>query len=198
MPRVSRSEAEANRVRVVSTASKMYREGGIERVSVAEVMTAAGMTVGAFHAQFGSKDALAVEACSHAFAELEHECRQNIRNGGVDPKLLVQFVRNYLSVDHRDNPGEGCPAAALSYDVMHEPAESPLRQAYLSGIKQFSTILGSLMPIDFSKKKRRQRALALYATFFGAITIARATNQDPISDEMLVAAIGAARELCTI
>src|SRR5471032_564584 len=47
MPRVSRSEAEANRARVARTASRMYREGGIERVSVAEVMTAAGMTVGA-------------------------------------------------------------------------------------------------------------------------------------------------------
>jgi TetR/AcrR family transcriptional regulator, transcriptional repressor for nem operon len=198
MPRVSRSEAQANRMRVAQTASRMYREGGIERVSVAEVMAAAGMTVGAFHAQFGSKDALAVEACNHAFGQSNHDWRQRIQDAGADPKLLMRLVESYLCVEHRDNPGVGCPTAALSSDVTHEPAGSPLRHAYLSGIKQFSSILSGIMPISFSKKKRRQRALALYATLVGAITIARATDQDPISDEILVAAIGAMKELCRI
>ena len=195
MPRVSRDEAQANRTRVTQAASTMYRERGIDRVSLAEVMTAAGMTIGAFHAQFGTKEALAVEAFSHAFAEMDLQWRQRIHEQGASQKLLMEFVGYYLSVDNRDGPGSGCAFAGLASDVAHEDKSSPLRPTFLFGIKRFLQTLTELLPSYLSKRKRRQRTLALYSMLVGAITIARATRQDPISDEILSAAMSVAKEL---
>ena len=67
MGRSSRSQANANRVRIVEVASGLFRAHGIEAVSISDIMKAAGMTQGGFYKHFASKDALAAEACELAF-----------------------------------------------------------------------------------------------------------------------------------
>jgi TetR/AcrR family transcriptional regulator, transcriptional repressor for nem operon len=188
MPRVSRDQAEANRVRVAKAAAKLYREGGVERTSVAEVMEHAGMTIGAFHRQFGSKEALAVEACQHAFTEILLEWQQHVHEHGASPRTFARLTKKYLSPQHRDDRGTGCAASALAGDVMHEPPRSPLRQVFTAGIHQFAGQIGNLLPAAFSKKKRQQRALAIYATLVGAMVLARATREDSVSEDVLAAA----------
>jgi TetR/AcrR family transcriptional repressor of nem operon len=195
MPRVSRDQAEANRVRVAQTAAKMYREGGIERTSVAGIMEQAGMTIGAFHRQFGSKDALAVEACEYAFTEIVLAWQRQIHEGGASQRTFAQLTEAYLSPQHRDDRGSGCAASALAGDIMHEPPRGALRRAFIAGIHQFAGVLGDLLPDSLSKKKRQQRALAVYATLVGAIVIARATSEDPISEDILSAATEAVKLL---
>lgn len=66
MGRVSQAQAQENRRRVVETASRLLREQGT-RVSVADLMKAAGLTHGGFYKQFTSKEALVDEATAHAF-----------------------------------------------------------------------------------------------------------------------------------
>ena len=44
--------------RIVKEASRLFRERGFEKVSVDEVMKAAGLTHGAFYAHFSSKEEL--------------------------------------------------------------------------------------------------------------------------------------------
>jgi TetR/AcrR family transcriptional repressor of nem operon len=188
MPRVSRDQAEANRVRVAKAAARLYREGGIERTSVAEIMEHAGMTIGAFHRQFGSKEALALEACQHAFAETNLSWQQQIHEEGASQQTFVRLMESYLSTKHRDSRGDGCATAALAGDIMHEPPRSPLRRVFIDGVQQFAGVIGELLPASLSKKKRRQRALAVYATIVGAITLARATSEDPIAQDVLAAA----------
>jgi TetR/AcrR family transcriptional regulator, transcriptional repressor for nem operon len=169
-------------------AAKLYREGGIERTSVAEIMESAGMTSGAFHRQFGSKEALAVEACQHAFTELILDWQQHIHKHGANQGTFTRLMEEYLSPKHRDDRGRGCAASALGGDVMHEPPRSMLRRTFVAGIHQFSGLLFNLLPVAFAKKKRQQRALAIYATLVGAMVISRATSEDPISEDVLAAA----------
>jgi TetR/AcrR family transcriptional regulator, transcriptional repressor for nem operon len=188
MPRVSKDQAEANRVRVAKAAARLYREGGIERTSVAEIMEEAGMTIGAFHRQFGSKEALAVEACQHAFTEVILDWQRRVHEGGASQRTFTGLTENYLSSEHRDDGGTGCATAALAGDIMHEPSRSPLRQAFVAGVQRCVGIVVDLLPTSLSKKKRQQRALGVYATLVGALVIARATRGDAISDEILVAA----------
>ncbi len=70
-------------------------------------MTAAGMTIGAFHAQVRHERGTRSEAFSHAFAEMDLQWRQRIHEQGAGQKLLMEFVGYYLSVDNRDGPGSG-------------------------------------------------------------------------------------------
>src|SRR5689334_21515468 len=108
MGRVSQAQAQENRRTVVRTAGRLFRERGIDGVSVADIMAEAGLTHGGFYKQFESKDALAVEAIAQAFAEQAETVRTY--QGQPDPAAArTAFISGYLSPEHRDDPGPGCP-----------------------------------------------------------------------------------------
>jgi AcrR family transcriptional regulator len=76
--RITENQAEKNRQRVVAKASKLFREGGFDGISVNDLMKAAGFTHGGFYNHFESKDALASEALDHAFRQMDgvrEECQ---------------------------------------------------------------------------------------------------------------------------
>src|SRR5215469_14685748 len=58
-------ETAAKHERIVKEASRLFRERGFEHVTVGEVMTAAGLTHGAFYAHFGSKEELQEAAVAY-------------------------------------------------------------------------------------------------------------------------------------
>lgn len=120
MGRVSQAQAEENRRRVVDTASRLFREQGTQ-VSVADLMKAAGLTHGAFYKQFASKEALVDEATAHAFAELAQRHSAGLeRYDGQRGAAQQALIDTYLSVEHRDDPADGCPVAALATDIARE------------------------------------------------------------------------------
>lgn len=53
--KVSKEQVRENRMRIVETASELFRERGYDGVGVAELMSAAGLTHGGFYKHFGSK-----------------------------------------------------------------------------------------------------------------------------------------------
>src|SRR5689334_21760654 len=109
MSRVSQAQARENRRRVVETATRLFRDSGVAQVSVADVMAGAGLTHGGFYKQFTSKDALAVEALRQGLAEVGERLAKIGEPG--DQESRARFLDHYLSPDHRDSPGDGCPIA---------------------------------------------------------------------------------------
>ena len=65
--RRSREETARTRRRAVKAAARLFRERGIDAVSVGDVMARVGMTAGGFYRHFENKEALAAEACAAAF-----------------------------------------------------------------------------------------------------------------------------------
>ena len=72
---------------------------------IAALMADAGLTNGAFYAHFASKDDLIATVVA---AELGAQ-REAAAALPAGRECLGQRVREYLSVEHRDHPGEGCP-----------------------------------------------------------------------------------------
>src|SRR5260370_11227042 len=66
--RVSREKAIENRERIVETASRLFREKGVDGVGIDAIMSGAGLTHGGFYGHFASKDDLAAEAVTRALA----------------------------------------------------------------------------------------------------------------------------------
>ncbi|MGW0472354.1 TetR/AcrR family transcriptional regulator [Streptomyces coeruleorubidus] len=64
---VSQAQALENRRRAVAAASRLFRERGVNGVSVADLMKSIGLTTGGFYKQFSSKEALIAEAAQAAF-----------------------------------------------------------------------------------------------------------------------------------
>src|SRR4051812_1046022 len=95
---------EATRQRIVEAAARLFREHGIEAVGLAKIMAEADLTVGTFYTHFKSKEALLREALLRSLADRNAELEQALRTGDLETA-----VRAYLSPEHRDAAGAGCP-----------------------------------------------------------------------------------------
>ena len=60
--RVSKEKAAHNRAQILNAAARLFRERGIGATGVDAITDDAGLTHGAVYSQFGSKEAIAVEA----------------------------------------------------------------------------------------------------------------------------------------
>lgn len=188
MPRVSRKQAAENRRQVVHSAARLFRERGIDGVSVPELMAEAGLTHGAFYGQFESKDALAVEACDAAFAEKLQTFDAMASRYGADWRAArAEFIKRYTAKMHRDDPGTGCPIAALVADVAREHCNADVRVAFSEGVTAVASSLPQVQGNGRSKP-RRQEVLAEVALLVGAVVLSRATKGHAISDEILKSA----------
>ncbi|MER5664634.1 TetR/AcrR family transcriptional regulator [Streptomyces mirabilis] len=179
MGRVSQAQAQENRQRVVATASRMFREKGTT-VSVADLMKAAGLTHGGFYKQFGSKEDLVDEAIAHAFDEqAAHSAVAPEEEAGEREAARRTLIEDYLSLWHRDHPGEGCPVSGFAADLGREPGQAARAQdVYINGVRNRAARLAT----------GDDDGMAQLCTMVGALVLARATRGNPISEELLQAA----------
>jgi TetR/AcrR family transcriptional repressor of nem operon len=187
MARTSREAAAQKREAVVQAAARLFREQGVDAVSVPDLMAAAGMTHGGFYRHFESKDALEAEAYGRGLEQTAELVWSLIeaKDGDGDAARRAFFQR-YLSAGHRDDPGAGCATAALAADASRRPLGNPLRAAVADGVERMVEILERLSPAE--GQAARADALASFATLVGAVVLARATAGVPLSDEILESA----------
>ncbi|GAA3466529.1 MULTISPECIES: TetR/AcrR family transcriptional regulator [Nonomuraea] len=177
MGRVSRAQALENRKRIVESASRLFREQGTQ-VSVADLMKAVGLTHGGFYKQFASKQALIDEATTHAFDERTQRHRAALERHAGQLEAQRALIDAYLSVEHRDDPGGGCPVAGLASDMAREPGNDEAHRVYTEGVGDLADWLAT----------DDQDGLTRLCTMLGALLLARATKDSPLSEEILTAA----------
>lgn len=173
--RVSKEKAAQNRERIVSAAARLFRERGLSGVGVDALTEAAGLTHGSLYSHFGSKERLAAEALSRALG-LSAD-----RMGSA--KSLGDYVERYLSLAHRDRPGEGCVMAALAAEIPRQG--EPVRRAFTDAVRTAAEQIDTLAR---GKRKTEDDALAILATMVGALTLARAVDDPELSERLLDAA----------
>ncbi len=175
--KITKAQSQANRARIVETASTLFRERGYDGVGVADLMAAAGFTHGGFYKHFRSKADLMAEAAACGFAQTA------AKTEGAD---TVEFVQQYLSREHRDSPGEGCTMAALCGDAARQPA--PMKAAFAAGLESLLATLGRDDGTldNHARRETRARRIDAIAHAIGAIMLSRACPDDsPLADEIL-------------
>jgi len=187
MPRVSKQQSDRNRVAITEASSRLFRERGLDGVSVADLMAAAGLTHGGFYGHFESKDALAAAACARAFAVSADRWKQRVAEAPDMNAARAAIIDNFLSSKSRSAPGQACPTATLAVDVARQPAGTPIRAAFADGLEDLLGILQALHGGGGGAEARRD-ALTDLATLVGAQILARATSQTGQSEEFLSAA----------
>jgi TetR/AcrR family transcriptional repressor of nem operon len=182
MARASKEQAAQHRADVVDAASRLFRERGLNEVGLAEVMTAVGLTQGGFYKQFSSKQALAAEATTRAFELANGTIEEAVAAHPDDPEArLREFVTSYLSAERRANRADGCAATALSGDATRDEPDGEIRAAYTRGAESFVEAMTPFAGAD------RNERIMLVCTLIGTLTLARATEGSPLSDEILSA-----------
>lgn len=187
MARVSRAQAEANHQAIEAAASRLFRERGLDGVTVADVMAAAGLTHGGFYTHYESKDALAASACESAFGFAAEKWRRRIDAAATPVAARDAIAEGYLKSAYCDPSVASCPTATLVTDVARAGAAHPIHDAYVDGVKQQIDTLAEL-GTSGDRDKDRAAACVQLATMMGALLLARATHGDPVSAEIITAA----------
>ncbi len=183
--KVSKAQAAENREGIVDAAARLYREKGLEGVGVAEITRDAGLTHGGLYRHFASKDALAREACLRAF-DWTITPLEGLDTAAADDApaaRLRALVHGYLSANHRDHPGEGCPAAALATDAARAGPE--MSEAFAQGVERNIQRFMEVVPGDGLAK--RAQTIVTLSSMVGALVLARATaaGNPALSEEIL-------------
>lgn len=173
--RVSKEKAAENRERILEAAARLIRERGISGAGVDALTEAAGMTHGSLYSQFGSKERLVEEAVAHAIAAKGQDI--------AEAATLGDYISDYLSAAHRDEPGSGCPLAALCCEMPRQSQGA--RERFTSGLRAMAGWLGSRMGSGIRRRQRDEEALATVASMVGALVLARAVNDPGLSDDIL-------------
>jgi TetR/AcrR family transcriptional repressor of nem operon len=175
----SQAQKEKTHKRIVSIASKRFREKGLAGFGIAELMKEAGLTVGGFYKHFDSRDELVAEALSDAFGVWQ---RQKEAASSGRPLSFERLIDDYVSDVHRRNPGAGCAFSALAPEI----ARSDKRTRALTSdqVKADLELLTGLLP-GKNKRQARSRAILAFSALVGAMSLARAVSDEDLSREIL-------------
>jgi TetR/AcrR family transcriptional regulator, transcriptional repressor for nem operon len=176
--RYSREHKEATRQRIIEAAGRRFKTDGIDGSGIAALMADAGLTNGAFYAHFDSKDELVASTVAH---QLHTQCTSV---GELSPGRagMEQLVREYLSIQHRDDRAHGCPSAAL-LDEIGRSADATKR-VYTDGVLAvISDFAVRLAPHD--PPSAHAKVLSIYGVMIGALQLSRALADRQLADEVL-------------
>ena len=171
------SETAEKHTKALQAASRLFRERGFSGASISEIMGATGLTHGSFYNHFDSKEDLLAEAFAHA----SDQSLAALGKFAASEEGKQAMFRDYLSSEHRDDPGSGCIMAALATDFKAQPKT---RAVMTNHIQSLITKFEERFPWSARRKARRQEIHAL-ATMVGALILARVVEDPQLSSELL-------------
>ncbi|MBU0523120.1 MULTISPECIES: TetR/AcrR family transcriptional regulator [Pseudomonas] len=168
--KISKEKSEANRAALVETASRLFREKGIDGVGVAEISKSAGLTHGALYAHFPSKEALAAEALAWSLEQGNAKLYTGTVDGEPD---LERFLSDYLAVDSLDNYAEHCAMAASASEIGRQDVaiSAKFTEGYMVLVRAFERRVAANNP----DVNALATAMGIVAAMVGALSVARAT-----------------------
>jgi len=169
------------RERIVKEAAKAIRAKGPMQVSVAGVMSKAGLTHGGFYAHFASKEALIEAAIEQMFNQVMLRWEKN-NQGLTAQQQLAGYIDFYLSPWHRDNRAQGCAVSALASETPRMSV--PCQAEFARGIERIrGMILRQLTEMGVGDPKTT--AISVSAELMGSLSLARCEPDREASEALL-------------
>ena len=185
--RYPRIHKRLSREKIVRTAARAFNRRGFNGIGIADIMKEAGLTQGAFSGHFSSKDELIREAIDDAFSKNIFLEKQG------ENRSMDDLLGEYLSVSHRDDIEEGCPASSLTAEVSRLPRRT--RESFLIHVHQVLSSIQSRLPENIRGSNRDATAMSIFALLLGSIQLARASRGTKLSEAVIEAATEGAKHL---
>lgn len=181
MARYAPEHKDATRRRMIETSGRRFKCDGFDGAGISALVADAGLTNGAFYGHFASKDDLIAAVVSEQLAA------QVARVVALPVGLasVEAFIREYLAPAHRDDPGNGCPSAALLDEIARQ--DLAIRRAYTDGARALiDAIARHLAVVD--SVGAQDRAIGLFAILVSSLQLARAVTDPELSGQILASA----------
>jgi TetR/AcrR family transcriptional regulator, transcriptional repressor for nem operon len=179
------------RAQIVEEATRTIRADGLHCLSVAIVMTRAGLTHGGFYGHFSSKDGLVEAAITTMFAEADARLDRAMIDA-TPADGLAAYIDDYLSDGLNRSKYSLCPIVAVSAYLPHLPDH--VRDAFDAGVQRLTERLAGHIRA-LGARDAGDLASAVLAALAGACGTARAVSDPTQTEAILVAARSAVRQL---
>jgi TetR/AcrR family transcriptional regulator, transcriptional repressor for nem operon len=167
--------------RIVQSASRQFRTEGMNGPGVAKLMKTSGLTHGGFYKHFSSKDSLFAEAIDEAARQIGSQLSDWARQL-PQGECWKEIVKRYLSIEHCENPGWGCPIAALAPDIARTRALT--RKKIRKSMEAYKQQLLGFMPGGSPSEKQKNFVL-IFTAMVGAMSVARTLSGREEKQELL-------------
>lgn len=174
---------EQARAKLLEAGGRHAKRNGFISSGMADLAAAAGVTTGSLYKHFSGKSDLFVALVT---AELQ---RTADLYSAVDPADSVQVARalgGYLSMDHVQQPGAGCPLPSLTPEIGR--ADDEVKDAFEKGVQ---TIHANVTALTGDS----DTAWAVMAQNVGAVMLARAMHSEALQRDLLDAVRHAGEQL---
>ena len=185
MKKAATGSKEATHDRIVDAAARAIRRSGYNGTGVAEIMKDAGLTHGGFYAHFASREAMLAEAADRAAGE-SVAMMERIAASLPPRQALPAMMDAYLSKQHLDEIETGCATAALASEMPRQTAE--VRRAHTRRIKEMIDLVSRQLP-NWGQPGAHEQAMVTIATMVGTLVLARAVDDEKLSDALRHAAL---------
>jgi AcrR family transcriptional regulator len=185
MKRTAPRSKEATHDRIVEAAARAIRRNGYQGAGVAEIMKDAGLTHGGFYAHFASREAMLAEAADRAGGD-SVAMMERIAANLPPEQALPALIDAYLSKQHVRGIENGCATAALASEMPRQTAE--VRRAHTRRIKEMIDLVARQLP-NWGQPGAHEQAMLTVATLVGTLALARAVDDDTLSDALRHAAL---------
>jgi len=168
----------AARAKIIDSARRLFNRHGFDNVSISQIMTAAGLTHGAFYGYFKSKSDLYAEVMDCFFTNPNWQHRWKGVAFDPDAKLGPQIVEAYLSRGHLEDIENSCPLVALPSDVARN-GNGPRRA--------FETVFAAMVELlarSADSRQARDASPAIAALCIGGMVVARAMTDSESADDL--------------
>jgi TetR/AcrR family transcriptional repressor of nem operon len=177
----SKASKAMTHARLVAAAAARFKERGVDGISLADLMKDLKLTHGGFYRHFDSRDELVAEALDLALAQSGQSMREHLFDR--DQPDFAGFVDFYLDEAHRDARATGCAVAALAGDAPRKSAE--VQAQFRRQIETNLATLSEVLRRGGSAAEARAKALLVLSALYGALMMARAVGDSPLSREVL-------------
>jgi|SRR5581483_6994658 len=172
---------ERTRRRIVESAARQFRTEGMNGPGVAKLMKASGLTHGGFYKHFASKDDLFAEAIEESVREIGTRLTDWAKQA-PHGESWKEIVKKYLSIEHCEHPGRGCPVAALAPDIARTRAGT--RRKIRGSLEAYRERLVKCMPGKNSAERQKNFVL-IFSAMVGALAIARTMSGREEQEKLL-------------
>jgi AcrR family transcriptional regulator len=168
------AEPTATKTELIAVLDEVFRRRGYEGATLAELSRACGLGKASLYHHFpGGKDEMARALLLRAGAELGTRAYRHLDRPAPWQERMVGFVEGFS--DYCDGGARNCLVAELAATAARVKFATEIEQQTKEWLRQLTAVFAET---GISQKRARRRAIDLLNTLYGAIVMARLTN-DP-------------------
>lgn len=162
------------RDRLIQAGGALAKQAGFAGTGLDALAAAASLTSGAFYTQFRSKAELLDAIISHDMSVMRDTF------DGHSPAKMRRAIKRYLSLQHAENPAQGCSIPALGAEIA---------RAGVATREHFDTHMVQLHAAFARQLGNDQQAWVMLSQVIGAQVIARAMASTDLRETLLDAVL---------